>query len=179
MVVVGLECRGLECEAGTLVKAEHEVHILHCLTGSALEEIVDYADDKQLIALFYELYERFVGIDDLLEVYCARMHESEGCAGIEVVVKRTHFVLAHARKFYGCCHEDSSGEIASHGYETQFGIACRLESGQRHAYFFEMLVRERLVDRQIIVSPAEMCCRTGLYAGTCGAGDAGYGHVAV
>lgn len=38
---VELESRGLEGEACALVEPEHEVHVLHSLTRSSLEQIVD------------------------------------------------------------------------------------------------------------------------------------------
>ena len=129
--------------------------------------------------MLHELHESFVGVDHLFEVYAGGMHEGEGCVFVEIIVQGAYFIGTHVGKAYSGCDENSTREIASHRNETQFGVAAWLEVGKRHAYFLEVLVIERLVYRQVVVSPAEMCCGTGLYACSGRTGDAGDCHVAV
>ncbi len=57
-----------QTEAGGLVDAEHEVHVLHGLTDGTFQEVVDTGGDKQLVVEGIDVDETFVGIHHLLEV---------------------------------------------------------------------------------------------------------------
>lgn len=61
-----LECVCFEPEAGFLINAEHEVHVLYCLAYGALQEIVDDAGDDCLVAKLIDVHKCLVGVDYLL-----------------------------------------------------------------------------------------------------------------
>ena len=47
----GSESHGLQAEARVLLEAEHEVHVLHGLARSALEQVVDAGRDEELVGM--------------------------------------------------------------------------------------------------------------------------------
>ena len=63
-----LKCRCFQAEAGRLVDAEHEVHVLNSLAYGTLQQIVDAGGDEQFVAVFLYIDKRLVGVHHLLQV---------------------------------------------------------------------------------------------------------------
>ena len=105
--------------------------------------------------MFLQTEQAFVGIDDLLEVHVAVVEEGERSAGIVFPVEfpgglEVQFAAGVDRSEY------APGEIAPHRNEVQVSIEIRLKPVQVHPYLLEVLVFKGLVNRHIVVPPAEV-----------------------
>ena len=63
-----LERTCLKFKTRFLINAEHEVHVLDCLTDSAFEEVIDTRSDEELAVDLLTVDESLIGVDHLLEV---------------------------------------------------------------------------------------------------------------
>lgn len=167
-----------------LVYAEHEVHILYCLTHGTFEEVVDDTGDDGLIAKLIDMHECFVGVDYLLQIECLVHVVGEGCIGIERTV---HLGQLLCRGVGGCTlftvelhhlgAEDAAGEVATIGNEVDGGLERTLQFGERLTYLVQMLVGEHLIDAHIVGAPAEVCGAHRLLTCTGRAGDGVYSDI--
>ena len=150
-------------EACGLGKAEHKVHILHCLAGSAFQQVVYHGTDNEAGAVFLYLQEAFVCARDLLQVHGTRGHEGEGRIGIVVFVETAcgRFVERALRVDGG---EDAAREVAAQGDEVDFRCVSGLEAGEGAADFGEVLVGEDLVGGDVAGTSTEVGGGAGLRA---------------
>ena len=75
-------------KSGRFGETEHQVHILQCLSGCALEQIIDGAGNKQFPVFFLEVNEAFIGIDHLFEIQGLRTEMNKGIVTVEFFKKR-------------------------------------------------------------------------------------------
>ena len=113
--------------------------------------------------MFLQMYQTFIGIYDLFQVYILiyNMHEGVFCI----------IFLIHAYDLfqcYFCFHyqsgKDAAGEIAAIRDKINFRIKTVLELFQRLLDFRNVLVFESFVYTHIVVTPAEMTGCTGFYS---------------
>ena len=117
----------------------------------------------------------------------------EGCLLVEVLIESND--IAYGRRCFQRHHlraEDSSCEVATVGDEihsdaiclvafiecvNHMGRTCGLQLVQRLANLMQVLVCEELIDREIVVSPREMCGRSRLLTCSCRTSDGVHGNV--
>ena len=156
-----LKCRSLEVQACFLVNAEHDVHVLHSLTYSSLQEIVDHACHYDLATKHFSVHNGFVGVDHLLEVWCL-----VGIVGKSSVVVILFVELCYCIGICGAvegddlCAEDASRKVAAVWNEVDSDAFCLIsfiesvydiwsilgaQFVERLRYFMQVLVREQFV----------------------------------
>ena len=109
----------------------------------------------QLAAVFGYLHHRLVGVDRLFEVDRPIGHEGEGRIRIKVAVQCLGLLLPKVAVGVDA-GQNAAGEVAAHRHEVDFGRRAPLHRAERAADLREVLVREGLVDRDVVRPPAEM-----------------------
>ncbi len=159
------------------------------MTHCALEKIVDHRGDYHLLAEYFHVDERLVGVDNLLHVGCFVHVMGEGGIGIIILIKADYVLCGHG--FVQPHHlgaEDAAGEVAAIGYEVYRDSVLRgitlveyvshagrgggPELVERLRNLVQMLVGEELIGGKVVVAPREMGGSSGLLSG---AGRACYG----
>ena len=134
-----------QIKAFILRQPEHQVHVLHGLTRSSFEQIVDYGYYQELSVMDQGPHESLVGVGHLLEVGAFGHIVGEGGFAVVIAVDAGYIAVGKVSGVSGHAYEDAAGEVAAHGDEREPCIACR-QFGQRTAYLGEVLVGEWLVD---------------------------------
>ena len=159
------ESQGLELQAGCFLQSEHEIHVLHGLPRSALEEVVDAGGHEELVAMALGMDEAFVGVDDLLEVDGAPGIVDEGGFAIEIaIVGLDFFQCALAAHHHG--GEQATGEVGTIGDEVNLAVEVGLELTDGLHDFGDVFMFEGLEDAHIARTPGEMRRGRRLYAGS-------------
>ena len=78
---------GFQTQAGGLVHAENDVHVLHGLPGGTLAEIVYHTDDVKLPSVFPDIQHSLVRPDDHLHVRIRIHDEGKWFSGVIVLVQ--------------------------------------------------------------------------------------------
>lgn len=122
--------------------------------------------------------QRFIGIHSLFHTDLGIAHHREGGIGVVLFIE-CHGLFAGEVGVEMRHGEYAAWEVAAHRHEDEPRIAAGLQLAQGHTDFGEMLMGEWLVDRQIVVAPAEVGCGSGLHTGTGASGHGGDAYLAV
>ena len=171
------EGRGFQSQALALVEAEHEVHVLDGLPYGSLQEVVDAGNHEQLVGELLHIDNRLVRVDDLLHVGTLRDEVREGSVAIVVGIDALH-VLDGEVALGVSRDEDAARETASLRYEEDAPFVTRAQLLHGLVDFQQVLVREGLIDGDVVVAPGEMGRSAGLLPCPRAAGDAVYVDVA-
>ena len=154
--VDNLEGGWLQPEPGGLGKSEHYVHILHCLSRGAFDEVVDCRAYMDITIVQLEMQKRLVRVHDFFERYAfIRVKYERGC---RIVFLEQLPVVRFGDAFSGpCVHacEYPPCEIPPERDE----VHDRLFPGDApeiHSDLSKVLVGEQLVDGDVVVPVAEM-----------------------
>ena len=134
------------------IDTKHDVHILHRLSHSTLQKIVDGRGDEEFVAIFLHMNQCLVGIDHLFEVdgIVADMRESR--MAVEVFIRFFH-ILQRSWCTHHSGAEDASGKVSAVGDKVYIGIKIALHLFQRLSDFGNMLMLERFVDAEVVGTP--------------------------
>ena len=151
-------------------QAEHQVHVVDSLAACALQQVIYYGDDEQFAFDLLEVDEAFVRVHDLLQVRVLARNEGERVVAIILLVEAHDFfqlnLAVQIRR-----GEDAAREAAAHRDEVDAAPEAVLQLPEALSYLRQMLVRERLVDRDVVVAPAIMRRGGRLHARTRRAGN--------
>lgn len=148
----GLVRGGLELEAGALVEAEEEVHVVDCGAGAAFEEVVDSGCDEEFVADALQMDEAFVGAGHVLEVGAAVDEVGEVVVVVRLVVEFVEGLYVNvAVEIDG--GEDAARESSAHGDEVDRRVERFLHGPESACYLRHMSVGEGLVDLDVVVEP--------------------------
>jgi len=100
------------------------------------------------------VYQCLVGVHHLLQVDGLVAVVGEGGIAVEVLVSLDD-VFGRGLGLDDGSAEDAAGKVASIGDEVDRGVEVALHLAQRLAYLGQVLVRERLVDAEIVVALLE------------------------
>ena len=119
-----------------------------------------------MVFVFLHVHHGFVGVHHLFHIGALGYEVGEG--GILVVVGVDLLYLFDGLVALGVGgHKDAPCKAAALWDEEHTAVVARTEFLYRLIYFQQMLVREGLVDRDIVVAPREMGRSTRLLAGSC------------
>ena len=113
--------------------------------------------------MLLDMDDGLVGVDGLLEVHRTVAYDCKRGVTIVILVESCGFLL-RKRAIHVGDGEYAPGEIAPHGDEIDFRGVTWLQLVKRSPDLYQMLMAERLVDRQIVGAPAEMGRRPRFYA---------------
>ena len=131
------------------------------LTYGTLQKVVDATHHQQLVFVFLYIHEGFVGVHHLLHVGTLQDEVREGSILVVVGIDLLHLFKRQVA-FGVCCDEDTAREAAPLWDEEHPTFIAGTKFLYRLVYFQEMLMREGLIDGDIVVAPREMCCCTWL-----------------
>ena len=139
-------------------------------TAGALQEVVDAGYNKQFVTMLLQMDKALIGVDYLLQIYLLlnNMHERIGLIILTVYLVEflnVDGVLDHYGSEYAAC------KVTAIRDEVDIRVEAALQVLDGLNDLRQMLMRERLVDADVVVAPAEVCGCTGLYACACAAGD--------
>ena len=149
------EGTGLQLEPSLFVEAEHEVHVLHGLADGSLQEVVDAGNHQELVFVLLHIDKGLVGVHHLLHVGTLRDEMCEGGVLVVVGIDALHLFKWHVAPRVGC-DEDAAGETAALRDEEHATSVAWAELLHRLVYLQEMLMREGLVDGDVVVAPREV-----------------------
>ena len=175
---VRLETARFQLQSASLLQPEHQVEVLDSLTGSALQQVIDHGDDQQLIAMLLDVDDTLVRVHHLLQVRVSVHHEGEGRILVEILVELLDFLDLQVALRIGR-DEDAPREITAHRQEIDIVVEARLQLTHGAVDLQQVLVRESLVDGDVVVSPAEVGRCARLYTRTRGTRDASGVHLAL
>ena len=132
----------------------------------------------QLIAILSYAQHSLIGIYHLLKVHLSIHNKGKGRVGIEVLIQLYSLLGCKVRLsiYRG---EDSASKVATHRHKVNIAIKCWLQSLQRTAYLYKVLMLKGFVYRDIIATPAKVCSSTWLYARACRARNCCNMHLAL
>ena len=122
------------------------------------------------------MHQRLVGVHHLLQVDGLVAIVGKGSVFVEIFVGLDDF-FHRGRCLDDCCTEYASCKVATIGDEVDVCIQITLYLRQRLADLSDVLMLERLVDAQVVVTPREMCGGSWLLTGTCGTRNGIHCHV--
>ena len=103
----------------------------------------------------FEVKNALVGIYDLFQIRIFKADNGEGMVLIKVVVKFIDLSLA-CRAFGVATGKYSAAEISTDRNQVYRFIEVGLQLVNAHSYFFQMLMPEWFIHRNIVTPPAEM-----------------------
>ena len=96
-----------------------------------------------------------VGIDHLLQIRILINDERKRMVAIIFFINATDFAqLNFAIQICGC--KNTAREVAAHRNEVNLAIEAILQLHQALVNFSQMLVRERFIDRDIVIPPTKV-----------------------
>ena len=157
-------------QAHHLFQSEHEVHVVDRLSARALEQVVDHGNDEQTVVYLLQEEQALVGVDHLLEIRILVRDEGKRMILIIRLVKpldlrELDLAIQVSRG------EDPSREVAPHGDEVDPALEAVLQLAKALLDLGQVLVREGLVDGDVVVAPAEMGRGRGFDARSRGSRD--------
>ena len=166
------ECGAFEPEAGFFRQAAHQVHILHCLSGCSLEQIIQDGMDDNLTFRFFQEDQHLIGIDHLLDIHHPVAHMGEGMSGIIFPVKVPGLLQGKVGLQIGA-DKDATCKTTPPGDEIQGLPETRLQGFQDHPDLAQVLVGQGLVGIDITGSPMKLGGIQHSAARTGGSGNTG------
>ena len=152
------------------LQAEEQVHVVDRLAARAFQEVVDHGNDQQLVFVFLEIDEALVRVHDLFQVRVLVRDEGERVVLVIFLVDTFDLIQADLA-VQVVRRENATREIAPHRDEVDRAVETVLQLPQALSDLGQVLVRERLVDRDVVIPPAEMGGRRRLDACACRTGD--------
>ena len=147
----------------SLFQSEHEVHIVNSVPARSLQQIVDHRDDEQLIFDFLQVDQALVRIYNLFQIRV--LIRNEGKAMIRIILLVDPLDLYEVDLSIQIRRsENTAREITTNRNEIDLAIKTILQLTQTLVNLRQMLMRERLIDRHIIVTPTEMRSSGRLHA---------------
>ena len=131
------------------------------LSAGTFQQVVDTGDNQQLVAMFFQMDEALVGIYHLFQVYILVYYMGKRIFRIVFFIHLDDFFQSNFGLYHNC-GEDATREITAVRDEIDFGVETVLQLFQRLLDFGNMLVCERLVYTDVVVTPAEVSRRTRL-----------------
>ena len=138
--------------------------------AGALQEVVYAGNHKQLVIMLLQMDKALVGVNYLLQVYLLlnNVHER-----VSLIILTVYFVeliyIDGVLDNHGS--EYATGKVSAIGDEVDIGVKAALQVLDGLNYLGQMLMGERLVDADIVVTPAEVGGCARFYACACAAGD--------
>ena len=151
---------------------------MYGLSAGSFQQVVYAGDDKELVAMLFQMDKAFVGVDNLLQIDVLADDMREGVFGIILFIHADNLFQRH----FGLYHDsgkDAAGKITAIRDEIDVRIETVLELFERLLDFGYVLVLESLVHTQVVVAPAEVACSSRLDARTGAAGDGIHHNIAV
>ena len=151
---------------------------MYGLSAGSFQQVVYAGDDKELVAVLFQMDKAFVGVDNLLQIDVLVDDMREGVFGIILFIHADNLFQRH----FGLYHDsgkDAAGKITAIRDEINVRIETVLELFERLLDFGHVLVLESLVHTQVVVAPAEVARSSRLDARTCAAGDGIHHNIAV
>ena len=151
---------------------------MYGLSAGSFQQVVYAGDDKELVAVLFQMDKAFVGVDNLLQIDVLVDDMREGVFGIILFIHADNLFQRH----FGLYHDsgkDAAGKITAIRDEINVRIETVLELFERLLDFGHVLVLESLVHTQVVVAPAEVARSSRLDACTSAAGDGIHHNIAV
>ena len=132
-------------------------------SAGALQKVVYAGDNKQFVIVLLQMDKALVGVYHLLKVYLLlnHMHKRVGLIILTVY-------LVELINIYGVLDnhgsEYAAGKVTAIGDEVDIGVKAALQVLDGLYYLGQMLMGERLVDADVVVTPAEVGGCTRFYA---------------
>ena len=128
-----------------LLQAKQQIHIMHCLSACAFQQVINHRDDQQLVVDTLQMDQALIGVDHLLQVGILIGHERKVMIVVILLVKASYLgdvlvaIQVHRRK-------DTAREVATHRDEIELMREIALQLLQALVDLGQMLMLERLVD---------------------------------
>ena len=139
-------------QSSHLVEAEHEIHVLHCLSDGSLQKVVNAAHHEQLVFVLLHIDKRLVGVHDLLHIGAYGDVVCEGRVLVIVSINVLH-VFKRQVALRVCRHEDTTREAASLGNEEHTAFVTWAKLLHCLVNLKQMLMRECFIDGDVVVAP--------------------------
>lgn len=143
---------------------------MYSRAAGALEQVVYARDNKQFVIVLLQMDKALVGVYHLLKIYLLLNHMHKRVGFIILTVNLVEFIYIDS-VLYNHGSEYATGKVTAIGNEIDIGVKAALQVLYGLNYFGQMLMGERLVDADIVVTPAEVCGCTRFYACTRAACD--------
>ena len=143
---------------------------MHSSAGSALEQIVDYRDDKKFVFFLDEVDDALVGVHHVFQVGHLVGNEGEAMVVVVLLIEFAHHFELYVKVEISVA-QDSSREAAAHRDKVHVGAEALLQLPQRLLHFGKVLMLERLVDAHVVVTPRIVGGSARLNASASAAGD--------
>ena len=128
---------------------------MYGLSAGSFQQVVYAGDDKELVAMLFQMDKAFVGVDNLLQIDVLADDMREGVFGIILFIHADNLFQRH----FGLYHDsgkNAAGKITTIGDEIDVRIETVLELFERLLDFGHVLVLESLVHTQVVVAPADL-----------------------
>ena len=138
-----------------LLQAKQQVHIMYGLSARTLQQVVDHGDDQQFIVDALQVDQALIGIHHLLQIRILVGNEGKVMVIIILLVDACDFAQVDlAIQIHRS--EDASREVAAHRDEIHLALEAILQLAQALVDLGQVLMLEWLIDRDVVVAPAEM-----------------------
>src|SRR5690606_32976912 len=131
-------------------------------------------DDRihhQLAGFLFQMDNTFIGVDHLLQVNILTGYMGKGSIFVKTFIKCVSFCFRPFKRKIGG-NPNAPAEITSVRDKQHFLVIVRLKKLEGLLNLFLMLVRKKLVYRNVLISLAKMRRFAKLFTGTCASCDA-------
>jgi hypothetical protein len=138
-----LKSRGFKLETSGFAKAEQQVHVLHCLSAGAFQQVIQDTGNKKLVSMLFEVNNTFIGINNLFQVDVPAGYDRKRMAFVKLFEKDIGFLFGK-RTFRVHRSENTTGKVAALWDEIQVRNKS-LQATYTLPYFFQVLVTKDLI----------------------------------
>lgn len=136
---------------------------MYSSAAGALEQVVYAGNHKQFVIVLLQMDKALVGVYHLLKVNLLLNHMNKRVGFIILTVNLVEFIYIDS-VLYNHGSEYATGKVTAIGDEVDIGVKAALKVPDGLNDFGQMLMGERLVDADVVVTPAEVCGCTRFYA---------------